>query len=432
MPVFYVPAGCEQYTRSSATLYISNKPNEKETTEFGLKIKRWKTHEKTVLSLVNSSRGTNWVDLDYDISIPMFNATFLQSLGISLILANPEVGIYNKDPFHNLGIQSIVDSGGFQMLRQGTDFVNPDEVIERYNKNADIGMPLDLPTIASVEDAYFDCISHLIRANDEYISKRLNKGIDLALISHGSSVARRKARLDVLDRKASVVAIAGLGTAQLPGVDKDLSAVENLMYVVSRYHKTTKYFHVLGITSKLYLFLYGILDASGYVQNIGGDSVSHRLDSLTGNYLTFDFQTLALAKNPTYKLSPSCSCPVCFGIDDMRVIQEPRILETHNLWVRVKQTEFLRNLAHEYLNGRMDLKEIHKLTDMSVDYAKFRRLVHYVQEVMAGGFKPIRKVAKTTSLLGGTAKVALQQDPHYEKCVVNYEKFHGKKFPRKV
>ncbi|MFO5067294.1 hypothetical protein RCK10_24840, partial [Salmonella enterica subsp. enterica serovar 1,4,[5],12:i:-] len=92
------------------------------------------------------------------------------------------------------GIESIIDSGGFQMLKGTVDFVNPDSVIEEYNACADIGMPLDLPILAENEKEFWDPVSRLIRANDQYIEPRLNKGIDLALISHGTSLELRKRR----------------------------------------------------------------------------------------------------------------------------------------------------------------------------------------------------------------------------------------------
>ncbi|QRE00062.1 hypothetical protein [Burkholderia phage BCSR5] len=429
MTVHYVPAGVEAYSERTAQLYVKNKPNEKETTEFGPKVKRWRTKDRTVVEAMSSARGAVIPEEQFDVCVPIFSPTAIKACGLSLVLANPEVGKdYKKAPYEKQGIKSIVDSGGFQLLRANVDFVHPDGVIDRYNKDANIGMPLDLPVRTAFEPAYFRQVSHLIKANDDYILKRLDPGIDLALISHGSTVELRKARLDVLDRKANVVAIAGLGIKPPPGIDRTNAAVENLMYVISRYHKKTEYFHVLGVTSKLMMFFYALLERSGYVKNIGADSVSHRLGALVGMYDTADFKTLDLKKNQAYRQTPQCNCPICTSIDDLRIIHSWRILEAHNLWVRAEQTRFLCALAEDYLAGKVPLAEVHQKMDLNITLNKFTLLVNYIRDVMANKWKPMRSTSKTKGL-AGLAQTTIKTDAHYEAVISRYEKFHGKTFP---
>lgn len=431
MTLCYVPAGCEAYSQSTIQVNVRNLPNKRERTHFGQKYKKWETLDRTVVEIATSPKGAVLPTEEFDTAVSIFSPTFLKNLGLKVLLANPVVGkSYVKAPFHSAGLRSIVDSGGFQMLTGVSDFVHPDEVIARYNANADIGMPLDLPVRSKFEDQYFNSVSHLIKANDQYILKRLNKNIDLALISHGSSLELRKRRLDVLDRDARVVAIAGLGIKPPPGIDRHFAAVENLMYVVSRYRKTTQYFHVLGVTSKLWMFIYALLDESGYVKNIGADSVSHRLSALIGVYDLANFKTLELGKNKPYKTTPMCNCPLCSSVDDLRIMHSWRLLEAHNLYVRARQTEFLAYLARSYLKGSVPLKEVFQHLDLPLTENKFATIVRYVQEVMAAKFRPLQNKTQTKGLFGGGKKVKGAPDAHYEKVISGYERFHGKKFPR--
>ena len=433
MTVHYVPAGAEAYADTRAHLFVRNQPNEKEYTEFAIKHKKWVTLERTVIEAATSNRGGIQVDEPYDVVVPIFNSTFIRDLGLTKVLANPEVGKnYDKRAFKAKGISSIIDSGGFQMLTGKSDFVDPSVVIERYNADADIGMALDLPMRAPHEPAYWDRVSHMTRANNDYIEPKLNKGIDMALVSHGTNWERRKSRLDILTqgkKPPNVIAIAGLGIVPHKGQDKQLAAIESLMYVVSRFHKTTDYFHVLGVTDKTNLFFYSLLDKSGYVKNIGADSVSHRLGALVGDYETMDFKKLQLTKGHPYRERPLCNCPVCTSIDDLRIIQSWRILECHNLYVWAKRTQLIGDIAEAYLKGGIKDQEVINLLQLpKVDATQFTVLTNYIREVMASKFKPLQKHSKTSTLFGQKAGGKIVKDDRIEGILKRYGDYHGKKF----
>jgi len=432
MSLHYVPAGVEIYSATSAQVLITNKPNDIEETEFGKKYKHWRTRERTVSLVVKSLRNGVNIKHTADAVIPIFNSSFIRAAGLTKVLANPIHGNYVREPYESKGIESIIDSGGFQLLKGTTDFVHPDDVVERYNREANIGMPLDLPVRAAVEGSFFDPVSKMIKANDDYILKRLDKKVNLALISHGSTVSLRKRRLDVLDRDAEVVAIAGLNIKPRPGVDHILNNVENLMYVVHRYHKRTRYFHVLGVTSKLWFFMYALLEASGYVREIGADSVSHRLGALVGIYDTSDFQAIPLTKGLDYRHTLPCNCPVCSAIDDMRVIQTQLVLESHNLWVRAQQAQLMSDMARSYIKGTLPLKIIYDTLALKLGMAKFQHIVHYAQEIMASGkYRPIKPERGNNTLFSSVKPQSSASGPlvdQYAAIIKKYEKFHKQSF----
>lgn len=429
MSLHYVPAGAEAYSDRRVQLVITNKPNAKETSEHGKTYKRWRTFNKTVTCVATTTRGGVYSDEQADLVIPMLNSTYIKNCGLTKILANPIHGGFVKAPFEANGIESIVDSGGFQLLRGTVDFVDMDELIGRYNREANIGMPLDLPVQSTAEPFFFDAVSHMIKANDTYMIQRLNKGVDLALISHGSTLARRKSRLDVLDRKAAVVAIAGLGIKPPPGTDHITSAIENLMYVIQRYHKSARYFHVLGVTSKFWLFIYALIDASKYVKSIGADSVSHRLGSLVGMYDTFDFDSVSLTKKLTYRQTLPCNCPICFGIDDMRIMSQTQILEAHNLWARAQWTKLLSDMAAQYVAGTVTLAAVHKMLRLRMTINEFQKLVVYVESIISTDkFRPLRTQTRHKSLFAERALGSHPKKEIYEKVLKRYEQFHKTSF----
>jgi queuine/archaeosine tRNA-ribosyltransferase len=312
------------------------------------------------------------------------------------------------------------------MLRGTVDFVDPDNLIKLYKKDANIGMPLDLPVPSAAEPFFFDAVSKMIRANDRYMEPKL-KGIDLALISHGSTLARRKARLDVLDRDdAKVIAIAGLNIKPEPGTDHLMAFCENLMYVIHRFHKTARYFHVLGVTSKFWLFIYALLDASGYVKNIGADSVSHRLGSLTGMYDTQDFNSVYLPKDRKFKQPLPCSCPVCFALDDMRLMQYYVLLEAHNLWTRAHWVKLLSEMAKRYVAGQLPLKEVHEVLRLRMSINDLTLIIKYIESIIeTDKFKPIRVQGKSRSLFATQTPKKSPKHDLYIKILQSYEKFHG-------
>ena len=430
MAVYYVPAGVEDYhTTGPATLYTKLEKHKQEKTSFLFKAKEWETKDQHIL-LCRHPISEYLPEISYDSCVSIHSPTMLKHLGIKVCLANPQVGKYSKIPFKNQGILTILDSGGFQMLSGKMTFVNPDDVVSRYNANADIGMPLDIPVKAIVEQQFFDRVSRIMKANDNYMIPKLNNDVTLSLISHGTTLDYRKRRLDILDRDTKVVTIAGLNINPKGSISVLPSKVEQLMYVVSRYRKTTQYFHVLGVTEKLFLFLYCLLDSLGYVKNIGADSVTHRICALSGNYLKADFSSVILKKDGPYGKRSECFCPVCRCVHDLRVVHEPLLLETHNLYALVERLKFIHDMSDSYVSGGVKLKTIYDELQIRCSFIEFRSLVEYVQEVCANKFKPLTSQIKQGGLFGhkGVSEQHIKLVKRYEEIIKNYSKFYGKKF----
>ncbi len=425
MTVHYVPAGCEAYSGAHYDLYVKDVHSDKEYSEFGRREKHWVTHTKDVRLVVSGHKAVLPTS-KYDYLVSTCSPDFMNALGVKIILANPLLKPYSKKAFRSAGVYTILDSGGFQMLHNKCTFVSPDDVIARYNKDADIGMPLDIPCRAIYEQAYFDRISHIMKCNDDYIAQRLNPNVKMSVISHGTTIKRRESRLDVLDRDdAEVVAIAGLNIN--PKDENPIFAkCEQLMYVLSRI-RGAKYYHVLGVTDKFFLFVYCLLDCLKYVKNIGADSVSHRLIAITGGYIQSNFKVHELQHKLNVRESLMCTCPICTALNDSRIIQEPKLLECHNLWSITRYVDYVHSLVELYLSGTISLQKAYDLSSQKVDFNVFKLAIEYVQNVTVKGFYsfPI-----TRSKSGGLFKQKHHKvtSEHYEQIIKNYSKFYGKKF----
>lgn len=437
MSLHYVPAGVEKYSERRIQLHLKTETNKFPATEFGRGYKRWRLPDATI-SMTNGTRKcTKAITEIQDVIVSLSSPSFIKNIGLNKVLGNPIHGDFQSAGFDALGIESIVDSGGFQLLTSTVDFVNPDDVIKRYNSGGGIGMPLDVPVRSVAEEMFFDTISHLIKANDLYIEPKLTNGTDLALISHGSNLERRKSRLDVLDREdAKVIAIAGLNTPPPPGVNKLYSGLENLMYVVNRFHKTARYFHVLGVTSKFWIFVYALIDALGFVKSIGADSVTHRILAISGSYETLSFNADNLPRGDRhYGSMPRCSCPVCVITGDLRLLNEGNLLEAHNLWVKVKQTEFLANLAKLYVGGHVKLLEVRAELNLNIPANEFCAMISYIESIIASGkHVPFRLKSSKSRTLFGVEKAKptpASVVAHYGNIVKRYEEFHGVSFSAK-
>ena len=436
MSVTYVPAGIEAYGRTSGQLAVTYTAEEQEeTSHLGTAYKRWHLRDRTVEFLKSGSLHAPQTFETADLIVPLASPKFLQACGVTKVLVNPIHGsTFHRSHFARHGMTVIVDSGGFQLLRGTVDFVDPADVVKRYNHQADIGMPLDLPVVQAAEAHVFHRVSNLIRANDAYIEPRLLPGKHLALISHGTTLKLRKERLDILGRpNAKVIAIAGLNIKPRPGVNPFTNSIENLLYVVTRYRKTAEYFHVLGVTSTFWMFVYAILSASKFVNDIGADSVTPRVHAMSGSFTTVDFQNIDLDPDRKRSPEPPCGCPVCFAVRDFRLVSEWSLLEAHNIWAYMHRVRFIEDLAKDFLAEKVTNAQVYSSLRLSsvqnLTTATFRVCMQYLLEtIRSGTFRKLSTSGERASLFrqrGTPAKPNIVT--RYEQILSRYEAWHKTK-----
>lgn len=319
------------------------------------------------------------------------------------------------------------------MLRGTADFVDPDELIGFYRANGNICMPLDLPLPTAAEPKFFDAVTRMMKANDEYMLPKLHDKQVLALISQGSNVSNRLRRLEGLKRTSSVVAIAGLNTLSADDKrTKNMISLSNALAVISSTRDTTSYYHFLGVTSTFWFIVYSILVGTGYVKRAGGDSVSHRMLAINGTYkygLGAKSTGLDdLSRNQKTPLGTTCRCPVCRLIPDQRALLDSRLAEGHSLFNAIEIKNLIADSVELYLAGRVTLKEIAEQWKPTGGYSALAKAVDYINLVIQKGYVEW-KPSKSSGLFTKVESVFSDKGNDHFKTIINrYEKFHGKTF----
>jgi len=431
--VHLVPAGVEAWSKNQLTAYVKfGRPKKLGLTRYRTNLQVIGLPDRTVyLAALNSGKKTLIDNLGpFDQVVPLLSPEVVKE---PIVLINP----YHTKGTYDLSLQPwvkqvIVDSGGFQMLRGTADFIDPDNLVEFYNQHATICMPLDLPLPSDVEPYYFDAVTKMMRANDQYMEPLLEKGRVLALVSHGSNVSNRLRRIDGLKRKSPVVAIAGLNTlVEGDSFQKIMTALTNGLAVIDHVRKDTKYFHFLGVTSNFWFILYAIMVGTGYVERCGGDSVSFRMSSINGTY-NYGLGGKGARSDDVVRtqLTPvgtTCRCPLCRTVTDQRLFLNTVVMECHNIWNAIETKNLIVDSVQVYLDGKCTLRTLADQWLPAGRYELLARAVSYLEEVIQKGYREW-KPKKTKSLFERKTKHTPEGLGHYETIIRRYEEFHKKKF----
>lgn len=433
----YVPAGLESWPTRTGQLFVKLEKNDKNSIRKGAGYKEFRLRDRTLYLVYESGKNHRLIDrqLDCDYMVPYQNPVELRNR-VELVLVNPfHAGnnFYNSFRPHKIDI--LADSGGFQLLVGTSEFIHPDTPVEFFNKHSDIAMPLDLPMLNSYEPMFFDAVSKMMKANDQYMLPRIDPRVKFSVISHGSTLERRKSRLDAVYRPSPVVAIAGLNVFanESTGVNRTLTGLMNAMYVISQTRKHTEYYHVLGVTSRLWYIIYALLVGTGYVKCIGGDSVSHRMGAITGlyrNQLPYKGgKALQVEKLTHSSVNTSCVCPICQAVSDLNILADFQLCECHAIWYAEQEKDLICDSVQSYLEGKLTLRRICDQWLSHGQYEVLNRVVDYINKVIDKGFYPIH-AAKGDSLFEGMGEppIDVEGKDRYIRIIRNYEKFHKKKF----
>ena len=436
--VHLVLAGLEQWAQAEVHAYVRfGRQPEVKLTRQSSRLSVFSLPDRVVYCATQSLRSKVVIDEtfgEFDAIVPLLTPEVITE---PIVLVNPYHAVKNYEHNYSVfGKKVIVDSGGFQMLRGTSEFVDPDNLIDFYNKFGDICMPLDLPLPANVEPYYFDAVTRMMRANDQYMEPKLADGKILALISQGSTTANRLRRLDGLKRKSDVVAIAGLNTlVDGDSSTKTMTALSNGLSVIDMLRKDTVYFHFLGVTGNFWMILYSIMVGSGYVKRCGGDSVSFRMSSINGSYNIGLGGNNARAENilrgQKTPIGTTCRCPVCRVLTDTRCLTDARLLEAHNLWNAVETKNLIADSVEVYLAGRCTLRDLaNQWLAGRFGYELLSKAVDYLNEVMQKGYREWKPKKASSLFAAGSTKTPPGLD-HYEKIIRKYEHYHRAKFLKK-
>lgn len=400
-----------------------------------------RTSQATVLlpfpvdSIVSTRRDMNhWDTLDTD-----------------MLLFNPihSPAALNTRPYREAGIEILVDSGGFQLAQGTEDFVDPDANVVFYNKHATIGAGLDFPSPPHIDALLYKKNCKLQALNNARIRSQLKPHVTLAPVVHGGVLHTRQHCLDSVYEQGrdSALLIAGMITGRADGWDVLRQRLECLMLVLDQTRKHVIYYHLLGATSVLWHAINALLAGTGYVNSIGGDSVSHRQQAIGGSYQLYPhFEGSFTWTQPVHsELSAGlpCPCPVCRMAGDARILRDFRISELHHTYVSASIKQVIQRNVNAYIKGTIKRKELWdsilgpKDVSMRVTY---NAAFDYLEAVIAKGFKAVptksghsSKSKKSAAVVGtnlfsnATSPKLQAQLDRYAKIHAVYEKYHKTK-----
>jgi hypothetical protein len=292
---------------------------------------------------------------DKYLNLNMLQDEVAKGLDIDYVMTNYEHDreVYHRRDRKNPQIQVLSDSGGLQLVRGVTDYINPLDLIDYYNKNVDAGMSLDVPV-------WFDGgkIAHraamVQKRNNEIMLEKALPGVELINIIQGSTVEDRKRHRDLVhDDRITRCALGGFNYIHpLTGV--------NLVYEMMDAFKYKQY-HILGVFSIPYISLFVKMANTGEKPHITSDATSHIQEAMASGYFYRANEANIMVRMPlgilggsmqNSAMSLACSCAICSTIKyrDIMAFGHSRFfafLAAHNAG---KITEYANTLEYACKN----------------------------------------------------------------------------------
>lgn len=321
------------------------------------------------------------------------------------------------------GSQIFCDSGGFQIAVGRATLINPIELIKFYNKNADLGMVLDIPDYNDgnpFPDSFIDDLALIQKRNTDYMLKYKDGPCELINIIHGSTPKQKLDYLEAVhDDRIDRLAVPSVGIAMtVPRLDL---IIELCKKAKSLGHY--KHLHVLGTFNKGVILTLAKLanskikevegidfttDASSALQNSVNLTYEKNISIWRGldEFSVLDKERLikidhikSLYKNGLGKFNEfaelPCNCPVCSRIKYSYVLRNIRggymrnlIFLNHNVKECTNYVYMVDQFAKN-LNWKEYLNLVKTWQDN--DYTDTVNCIRYLECVEKKGLEEARK-----------------------------------------
>ena len=163
-------------------------------------------------------------------------------------------------------IKIISDSGGFQILMNKLNYVDPRELINWYNANVDVGLVLDVPPGGILELDQVKKLATLQAKNTEILMSNRRPGLEMMNIFHGVTPEDKKLFRGICERDdIDRVAIGGTYFTSI------VDSIDSLYQTINTGRKYNHY-HVLGVTNNLQTLIFMKMAALGLAPLITSDS----------------------------------------------------------------------------------------------------------------------------------------------------------------
>lgn len=292
---------------------------------------------------------------DRYLSLNLLNDEVPKGFGVDYVMTNYEHDphVYHRRDKKNPQVQVLSDSGGLQLVRGVSDYINPVDLQTYYNNNVDAGMSLDIP-IWVHDSKLIARGANVQRRNNEVMLEMAKPGVELINIIHGNTVEERMLHNEIVyNDKITRCALGGFNRMKL------LTGINLIFELTSRMNY--KQYHVLGVFSVPYIAALVKIANTGKFPHITSDATSHIQEANAGGFFYRANEAQMMIRMPMGTLGGSiqncamhlaCNCPICSTIKyrDILAFSHSRFftfLATHNMG---KIAEYAASLEHACRN----------------------------------------------------------------------------------
>lgn len=299
----------------------------------------------------------------------------------------------------------VTDSGGFQMVMQKVEYINPLHLVDHYNRNVDIGVVLDVPTMGIVDDKTQKRAGKVQALNTDLMMKNKRADLQLMNVMHGHNEEQRITFREIVERPdITKVCIGGSPDATIT------SSTDMIAWYMLTGQKYDQY-HALGVyqpPSMLPLArLANIPQFEGLVTSDAStalQSANHKMYHKQQEQFGPMCRIMLGDKNnvPSTMSFLPCQCPVCATIkyaDVLAVLDSGMIrhmLFLHNVWEIQRFSHVVNDMARETSEKEYRLFTKAVLKNSTDRLKATLQAIDYVEVVGKSGLEEARRRFKAS------------------------------------
>jgi queuine/archaeosine tRNA-ribosyltransferase len=319
------------------------------------------------------------------------------NLGLRYMMISPPHMNFTPSPLRNGKVRIIADSGGFQLRRGVMDFIDPQMLINFYNKTNDFGVGLDVPMNPRLFDTRLTRMANVTARNGSFLKANANKAVRIYDLNHGTTLEHRRSYMEVTNKYAPLDGLAIGGTSSNVLGESTVAAhlirgMVSVCYIIDktrdRYHTA----HILGTTTPFWMFFMNAVTAGGFYPHLTSDSstwaqsgiMNRQVMSTPGGTVLFNNQ---LPKDGIFYQN-ACSCPACNMVRySPNFVINARANMMHALHYYAYLQRVTRELAEAWIRGDMSEKALEPLVIPSAfDHRQFRGFLRFLKDLLNYGF----------------------------------------------
>jgi hypothetical protein len=322
-----------------------------------------------------------------------------KAYGVDRIMVNMPQHLNKMYASHGLTphvrIQS--DSGGFQLINNKIDYLDPMDVINWYNKNVHEGMVLDIPIpFADFEMGKRGAL--IQKHNTEILVNNAREDLEFLNIIHGANYETYARYHDIVQRDdLDMLSIASIYRSEI------VKSIHTLAKIIN-HGKRYKQYHLLGIYN-IAMVAPLIWFAQKMGVNISTDASTHVKSGINRMFHSQHLPTspvsrLIIGNNggvpPSRNNFTPCSCPVCTNVKYMDILAyvpgstATFALVLHNMFETIRYVDMMCDAA-KTLNSNQYIELMKKQLGNHSTKESSVKAIRLIDEIVEHGIAKAEK-----------------------------------------